>query len=709
MADEDITWRLRVLGARKAQRDLEAVKDEEQQLERAHTGLARSTAALGREADKIKPKLRAMGVAVKVPNFAKQAGTAGQSRRVMGMDIWPDAQGRWRVGGGPQGGQFASNRILQAAGLPTASVKSFTKATKEAGTAVHRTEEELSHLGRTDRALHSGFLKLSRVFNRNVRPSFRQFTKDIAGARVSLGFMSVSLRSVVILIGASANQISALTGPVLGFIEGISTAALGLGAAGAIGMSALAQGAGVAALAFNNLGKAWNGDDKALQKLAPAQQKFITQLEMMRPTLERFRQIAGENLFRGITQGLVNARPLLGVLRPIVAGTASTLGNVAQRGLSALSTPEWMKDIRTLGHGNIAILRSLGNAALNFADALRNILLPAVPLAKWLARQIEMGAHLTAVWAHNERAAGRMSRFWDRARVSLAQVWSIMKHFTRGILNLFGAHDVDGTKTLASLDRIMARFERWTRSPEVQKGLGQAIENQMGILVARLSEMVARGFVKGLVQGVRLLGIAFMNSDLVGKALIGGILLLRFGALSVVGSLMGKAISVGLKLWIKRNLGLVLTGTIEDALVDGTVLSALRGIGSRWALAISGGLAFSLALAVQELADKLTPKPVKKAFERSREASKRGDPLLRIPGISFGLPEAIDDFKHGLGTLGKAVGIGGPEDAGAAVRRRRHTNTIRTSLPPIHVHAHFDGREAATVVGRQVQRDKERR
>jgi hypothetical protein len=114
---------------------------------------------------------------------------------------------------------------------------------------------------------------------------------------------------------------------------------------------------------------------------------------------------------------------------------------------------------------NVRIIGNLGHATLDLADAARHLLVEAGPLAEWLSQNAAQGAKLTDEWVKNKRATGDLSKFFQRARGDLTLLASIGGHAGRGILNLFGAQDVDGTKTLASLNGIFARFEQWSNEP----------------------------------------------------------------------------------------------------------------------------------------------------------------------------------------------------------------------------------------------------
>lgn len=355
--------------------------------------------------------------------------------------------------------------------------------------------------------------------------------------RVNIGPFSTSMRGGATALGAMVLGVEKLTPGIVGLAEATVSVVGGGAAAGGVGLLAVGQAAGVAALGFAGLDEALGGSEDAMRRLSPQARVLF---DMLQTEHERLKGIAEGGLLPGLTAGGTEAMRNAGVVRAIVQDTSRMLGNLAREGGAMLGSAEWGRDLRTVGAANVQILDSLGGAGLHLADALRHIAVEAAPLAKWLAESAETGAGLIENWAEDARRSGDMARFFDDTRRNLELIASIGGHGGRGIINLFGAADVDGTRTLANLDRIMARFERWTASGAVQEDLGKAIVAEIPDAIAAGMDAVARNLPAAAGTAATVFWEAFWDSSLEGKAVMGALAFVKFGGFKAAGGLLGR-------------------------------------------------------------------------------------------------------------------------------------------------------------------------
>jgi hypothetical protein len=341
--------------------------------------------------------------------------------------------------------------------------------------------------------------------------------------RVQLGPFSTSVRGGALAIGGLIVGFEKLVPTVVGAAEAIGTIVAGGGAAGGVGILGLIQAAGTAKLATAGLGDALGGNQEAYAKLNAEQQAYVTGLLEMAPMLEQLRASASSGLLPGLGQGAASAAKNFSVLDRIVADTGKSLGALAAEGGEMLGSDIWGKDTATLGRANVQIIESLGGGMLSLADALRVVLVEASPLAVWLADAAERGANLTHVWLENKRATGELSQFFRDAHRDLQLLGSATGHGARGLINLFGAEDVDGTKTLANLDRIMGRFERWSDSPAVRGGLADAITAEIPDAVGSVISALAENLPGAGLAAGEVFWDSFWAANTEGKAFIAAI------------------------------------------------------------------------------------------------------------------------------------------------------------------------------------------
>lgn len=599
---------------------------------------------------------------------------------------------------------------------------------------------------------------------------FSGLGRDLARTRVSLGFFSTSLRVAFVGIGTLSTQIPRLIGPTLGVIEELGVAAGGLGAAGAVGLTTYAQGVGVVTLGLQGMEDALGGDADAMAKLTREQQRFVQGLDAMRPLLDRVRASAARGLLPGLGRGIgaANTRANRRLANQLAEGTGRAIGNIGQRAGNMLGSPEWTRDIRTVGQANIRIIDALGGAGLHLADAFRHVVVEATPLAEWLARAAERGAALTEAWVANQRATGGLSRFFRRARTDLALLGRSLGNIAGGVINLFGAHDVDGRRTLANFERLTQRFEDWTRRPDIGRNLGEAIRQALPEIAGDVSESIARGIVSGGWSGLKLLVQSFVRADLGGK--FGMIFLagLAFGWWRRIGGMIARWILGGM---VGRlggaAAGEALATAVGSAAGGGRVRGRLGGIGRIMGRALGVGLAIGAATwFISSFLDRLANSNLTDAVAQSVTGNPRADlnprvqrtrENLRRPATRRGIAEW--ERRHGSvlqrfgatwspqelaflrrthypgltparGQQGRsaarpmaqrrtqqarplpAITQARPRQLRDAVAPRQQPQTVVVGrMPPIRneVHVHVDRREIGRAVGNDTARRSERR
>jgi hypothetical protein len=354
--------------------------------------------------------------------------------------------------------------------------------------------------------------------------------------RVNLGPFSTSMRGGALAVGMFANAARAGVPIIFSAAEAVSVLAIGGGAAGAVGLIGLAQGAGVAKLGMGGLTDALGGNETALRSLTPEVRALFFEMQAGQ---EMLRGSAQDGLLPGLTAGTRSAMKNLPVVNRLVGRTARMLGGLASEGGGMLGSAAWGRDINTVGRSNVKILDDLGHAGLNLADATRHVVVEAGPLTEWLAQNVREGSRFVEVWSRSARASGDMARFFRDARTDMALLGSVGGHTGRGLINLFGAQDVDGTKTLASLDRITLRFENWSKSPALANGLGDALVDQMPKVGGAAVGALATGMAHAAPTAASLFLNAFLEADAWGKLLTVGYLSKKFGVFKLLGGASG--------------------------------------------------------------------------------------------------------------------------------------------------------------------------
>jgi phage-related protein len=230
--------------------------------------------------------------------------------------------------------------------------------------------------------------------------------------------------------------------------------------------------------------------------LPKSAQDFVRFLFSLKPLLQELRTVAADNLFPGLTIAITTLLPLFPIFRDAVGATAKAIADLSIEAATLVASPMFAGDLQALMAQNVITIRQMGTASINFADALRHIMVAAIPLQNWLG---ESAVRLSE-WVRNAAQAGResgaMAEFFERTRAVLERLFSIFRNLGETILNVTKAGRELGNGLLESFDRITKGWANWTGSVRGQNVLrefyDQAREplHQIGLLIRD----IAKGF-----------------------------------------------------------------------------------------------------------------------------------------------------------------------------------------------------------------------
>lgn len=401
---------------------------------------------------------RAAAEARDVADAVEDIGDATKKTRTEGK-LWQDAQGRWRAANG----RFASSAEKAAAGI----------------------DRQTAAIERNQRALKA-----------------HPFARDawrLATSRWTLAAVGA--------VGATSRML-----PVLDqLVSRSARLSVGLAGAGGVLGSAVAQGAGTAALALWEVSDALGGNADALKRLTPAQRTFVGQLREMEPLVKRMRETAAAGLLPGLGAGLTAASRNAGRVNTVIGQTSGVLGGLSKQAGGMLGSAAWGADITRLGAANARIIGDLGQGTLHLANATRALLAEAAPLAEWLARNAREGARLLDVWVAQKRATGDLARYYQGAQRDLA---------------------------------MLARQGRdvW-RDIGAAGGPGAYLEQQAPKLASAVVDAMAQALVTGAPRAAGLFIDAFVGAGAWGKLMMGTWLAAKLGGFKVAGKLVGDQIA----------------------------------------------------------------------------------------------------------------------------------------------------------------------
>jgi hypothetical protein len=423
-------------------------------------------------------------------------------------------------------------------------------------------------------------------------------------AGTALGLRQALMIGLIPMIGLAVQGIGALAVGVTALLPKL-TSFLSVAAPLGTGILGLGTAAITAKLAFKDLGDAINGDWDDMKKLTPQARELVRTLRQYKPVIDGLRRSAQQGLFPGIDLAVRRLAKGVPVANQMLRSMGAALGGVAARGAGWATRGGFMNDLQMLtGQGGTLLSRG-ASALMNIGDALRHVLVAAMPFTDWLSRTVVGWTRGWKEAARLGRETGKLGDWFDRARADLEQfgritsnVWNTLKGVGRAIRPL-------GESLWRSIERVTSRWERFTNSARGQGDMRryfsqmrvplQEITGLTGDLVESLGRLSAG---RGLVSSVRALrsalpalerGLGAM-AEAFGPAVV--------GALAQVVRLFGNlAADAGPLTSVVRLFGNVV-GSIN------WLIEHIPGLGTAFAAALTVGMVTRFAGALQGLAAK---------------------------------------------------------------------------------------------------------
>lgn len=234
----------------------------------------------------------------------------------------------------------------------------------------------------------------------------------------------------------------------------------------------------------------------AFDKLNPAAQRFARFLFGLNPMLDRLRDAAGNALFPQLETAITNLLVLFPLLLTIVGDTAGALGGLAVRASELMTSGPFAADFATLAAHNVTIIDRAGTVALNLMDALRSLMIAAMPLVDWLVDSAVRLSEWINRMIQAGRETGRLQRFFEQTRQVTQTLINIVTNLGVVLYNILrGGADL-GRDMLGSLERITAEWREWSSSAEGSTAIRDFFNEMRPALheLALLVRDVARGF-----------------------------------------------------------------------------------------------------------------------------------------------------------------------------------------------------------------------
>ena len=174
---------------------------------------------------------------------------------------------------------------------------------------------------------------------------------------------------------------------------------------------------------------------KALEKLSPSARKVVEFLVSMKGAWDDLTKAVQESFFSKFVDNIERLKLLLGPVQSLLSDTAGAMGDLANKALLQVTSPEWLTDIQTLGKQNVPIIENMGGVLLSVLNILKDLTIAVGPFATKLAEGFNRGADALERLVGNARESGQLASWLDVVYDRLAQWWRILKNIGATLFN----------------------------------------------------------------------------------------------------------------------------------------------------------------------------------------------------------------------------------------------------------------------------------
>jgi chemotaxis regulatin CheY-phosphate phosphatase CheZ len=333
-----------------------------------------------------------------------------------------------------------------------------------------RTAQATENLGRAGKDTDRSMGDMTRTVSRTRREtekaggSFRKFGGEMLGLR------QAAMVALIPAIGLLTQGIGAL-GSGIGSLLPQLTSLGALAAPVGVGMLGIGTAMLTVKLATNNLSKAMAGNKNALKALTPEGRQFLRTLKEYRPVMDQMRRSAQRGLFPGLDIALRQLQGAVPTVRSMLRGAGASLGQAAAGAARRVTGTGFLSDLEMLGGQGQTLIRRGVTAILNVGDALRHVLVAAMPFTDWLSRTVVQWTRSADAAARLGRQTGRMGDWFLRARDRLAGLFDVVRNLYGVFRGLTTAITPLGDQMWGSIDRVTRRWNDFINSTRGQGDL----------------------------------------------------------------------------------------------------------------------------------------------------------------------------------------------------------------------------------------------
>lgn len=237
-----------------------------------------------------------------------------------------------------------------------------------------------------------------------------------------------------------------------------------------------AGGAGGAADQFND----------ALNKLSPSARKVVLALIAMNGEFVKMKRTVQEAFFSRFVGNIERLRLLFPPVTSMMVDLATALGDLANKLLLQVTSPEWLKDIALFGKLAAPVVTAIGDGLLYLLDGFKDLTIAAMPFLLDLANGFKEGSKNLRELIGTARGDGSLANWLDTVRGRMAQWWRIIKNIGKTLFNYGAATSGFGQWLTDGFERVT---QGWLDSSEAARTAGSPFQEYLEDIEPLLSEI----------------------------------------------------------------------------------------------------------------------------------------------------------------------------------------------------------------------------
>jgi hypothetical protein len=192
----------------------------------------------------------------------------------------------------------------------------------------------------------------------------------------------------------------------------------------------------------------------------------VMQLFGMRGMLTQLRDVAAAGIMPGVSSALRAVSGLFPTVRSGIAGVSGVIGGLIQRAGALTQTTAFRRDFAGVMRDNVTVVRNFGDAGLYLMQAFWDVVGAARPMVRTISDAVAQGARWVAVATRGARESGTLSRFFDAAQRTAAQLGRILGNIILIFARLGGAAAPAGRSILDTIESLTAAGVRFSANAE---------------------------------------------------------------------------------------------------------------------------------------------------------------------------------------------------------------------------------------------------